>query len=123
MSQYNRSHRSKRRILIRARAAVMRDAMSPAESAFWRAVRGRRLGVSFRRQYVIGDFITDFCVPSAHLVVEIDGSGHHGRETADPRRDRVLARAGFRVLRVSNRAVERDLSAVLAAVRAALAVP
>ncbi len=118
MSQYNRSRRSKRRNLIRARAAVMRDTMSPAESAFWRAVRGQ-----FRRQYVIGDFITDFCAPSARLVVEIDGSWHHGRAAADRRRDRVLARAGFRVLRFSNRSVETALPAVLAAVRAALDTP
>ena len=120
MSAYDRSHRTKRRELIRARAHAMRHSPSAAEAACWRAVRGRALGVQFRRQYPIGNFIADFCAPSVRLIVEIDGSWHDGRATADRRRDRMLTRAGYQVLRFTNRDVETDLAAVVAAVRAAV---
>ncbi len=99
MSNYELNHRRNRRALLRTRAHLMRGLPSPAESAFWRAVRARRLGVQFRRQYPVGNFITDFCVLSARLIIEIDGSWHDRRGAADRRRDHALGRAGWRVLR------------------------
>jgi very-short-patch-repair endonuclease len=44
------------------------------------------------------------------LVVEVDG-GYHGRRCGvDARRDRMLARAGYRVLRLDGKLVMADLS-------------
>ena len=83
---------------------------------------GGQLGVSFRRQVPLGGrYIADFVARSARLVVEVDGGWHHGRASADARRDRVLARLGYRVLRLPAKLVlEQPLEAV-AQVRAALA--
>jgi very-short-patch-repair endonuclease len=50
-------------------------------------------------QVVIGRFIADFAAPTARLVVEVDGEYPSRRRTADARRDRVLRRLGYRVLR------------------------
>jgi very-short-patch-repair endonuclease len=57
---------------------------------------------SFRRQVVIGEkFIVDFVAPRETLVVEVDGRAYHERRhAADARRDRKLARLGYRVLRL-----------------------
>jgi len=123
MSRYAALSRSKRRALIRAHAQKLRGAPTPAESRFWEAVRGRRLGVQFRRQYPIGECIADFYLPSARLIIEIDGSWHRDRRALDARRDRRLVRAGYRVVRFTNRQVLDQLGAVLDVVRAALAVP
>ena len=120
MSRYAAQSRSKRRALIQGRAQALRGAPTPAESRFWDAVRGRRLGVQFRRQHPIGECIADFYVPSARLVIEIDGSWHRDRGALDAGRDRRLVRAGYRVLRFTNRQVLDQLGAVLDAVRAAL---
>jgi very-short-patch-repair endonuclease len=79
----------------------MRAAPTSTEALLWEQVRGSRLGVAFRRQVVIGPYIVDFCAPSARLVVEVDGGYHEGRSRQDARRDRWLARQGWRVLRVS----------------------
>ena len=61
--------------------------------------------------------------PSRRLVVEIDG-GYHARIAAkDARRDRALARAGWRVLRIDAALVMADIEAAVALVRSALEPP
>jgi very-short-patch-repair endonuclease len=78
----------------------MRSWLTPSEQALWELIRGRRLGVQFRRQVPIGRFIVDFLAPAQRLVVEVDGGYHARRVVADERRDRVLRRLGYRVLRL-----------------------
>jgi very-short-patch-repair endonuclease len=99
----------------------MRASLTHSEQRLWQAIRSRQLGVGFRRQFVIGNFIADFCAPAARLVLEIDGGYHVGRAAADARRDRVIQALGFRVLRIPAERVERELSSVLEQIRQALA--
>jgi very-short-patch-repair endonuclease len=58
--------------------------------------------------------------PAGRLVLEIDGGHHGGRERVDSRRDAVLARGGYRVLRLDQALVVRNIEAALVRVRAAL---
>jgi very-short-patch-repair endonuclease len=93
-----------------------------SEALLWSAVRNRQLGPRFRRQhpFAVG-FIVDFYCPSYRLVVEIDGSVHHGLEAFDVARDAELAATfGVRVLRLPASLVERDLAVAVACVREAL---
>ena len=89
-------------------------------SCFWRLVSGKKLGVQFRRQVLIGESIVDFAVRSARLVVEIDGPYHQRRALTDARRDRKLRSLGWRVLRLSEEAVFRRPEEVSRAVKDAL---
>jgi len=98
----------------------MRFALTPSEAALWAELRGGRLGVTFRRQVPIGRYIADFCAPAARLVVEVDGGCHERRGAADGRRDAVLGRLGYRVLRLPAELVVRDVRAAVALVVAAL---
>jgi leucyl-tRNA synthetase len=109
-----------RSALLAQRAHQMRLTPTLSESNLWQALRGKQLGVSFRRQAVIGQRIVDFLAPSAALVVEVDGGYHDQRWKADARRTAELERLGYRVLRVPANMVRRELSAVLVLVRAAL---
>src|SRR5690606_18745284 len=85
------------------------------------AIRGKRLGVSFRRQQVIESHIVDFLARQVSLVIEIDGDAYHRKRRAtDARRDVKLRRAGYRVLRISASLVESDLPAAVALVREAI---
>ena len=98
-----------------------RRTMTPSELRLWLALSARKLGVQFRREVpLLGQYIVDFCAPSARLVVEVDGACHADRRAADARRDAALGRAGYRVLRMEADFVMRDLAAVVALVRAAL---
>jgi len=110
-----------RRALLEARARHMRHNPTYSEALLFSVIRGKRLGVTFRRQVVIGNHIVDFLVRSAKLVVEIDGAIYHDRRvTADAHRDVKLRRAGFRVLRLSATLVESDLSGAVTVIKRAL---
>ena len=111
-------------------AHTMRQAPTESEARPWRtpsgiakrvALRSSQLGVAFRRQVPLLGFIADFYAPSARLIVEVDGGYHTRRVAADARRDRKLARAGYRVVRIQAATVLRDLPAAVLAVRRALA--
>ena len=89
------------RIRLDACAAGMRKKPTLSEAVFWRLVSGKKLGVGFRRQVVVGEAIVDFAVPCRKLAVEIDGPYHARQARADARRDRKLRLLGWRVLRLS----------------------
>ncbi len=106
--------------LVVQRAIGMRSALTPSEAALWVHLRGGQLGVWFRRQVPLGRFIADFAAASAKLVVEVDGGYHARRVAADARRDRALARLGYRVVRVPAVVVIREPLVAVELVRAAI---
>jgi len=103
------------------RARHMRRHGTPSEALLWSRLRGRQLGIKFRRQHPVLGYITDFCAPTIRLVVEIDGAVHTGdRLIADRHREADLQRAGYRIIRVKAWMVERNIDVVLDVIRAAL---
>jgi type I restriction enzyme R subunit len=99
----------------------MRGTPTTTEELLWSRIRGRRLGVVFRRQVpLLGRFIADFLAPAWRLVIEVDGAYHREHTRADARRDAALERAGYRVLRIAASLVASDIEGALAAIRAAL---
>jgi very-short-patch-repair endonuclease len=92
----------------------MRHAPTPSEARLFEALRGGKLGVTFRRQVpLLGRFIADLFAAEVRLVVEIDGGYHSGRQHADARRDRALVRSGYSVLHIDARLVTSDLEAAV----------
>ena len=102
-------------------ASELRASLTPSEVALWRLINAGKLGVWFRRQVVIGRYIVDFAAPAARVVIEVDGGYHSRRRGADARRDRVLRRLGYRVLRLDAELVLRHPEQAVALIRAALA--
>ena len=80
-----------------------------------------KLAVRFKRQVPLGGYIADFVAAQASLVVEVDGRCHQFKRASDARRDRKLARLGYRVLRLEAQLVLTELPVALARVREALA--
>jgi very-short-patch-repair endonuclease len=98
----------------------MRRVPTRSERALWQRIKGRQLGVQFRRQVVWRSFILDLFAASVGLVVEVDGGYHAERRAADARRDEKLRRAGLTVLRLPAELVLREMEQALGLVRAAL---
>ena len=98
----------------------MRHNSTDTEAILWRQLAGKRLGVAFRRQVPVDRYIVDFLAPARKLVVEVDGGIHSVRRTRDARRDRTLARLGYRVLRVDAELVRRNTAEAVALMVAAL---
>lgn len=100
-------------------ARGMRLAMTPAEAHLWAALRGGKLlGLRFRRQQVIGDFIVDFYCHAAQLVVEVDGDIHAAQAEYDAERTDYLQTHGLHVLRFSNRQIMTNTDAILMSIAA-----
>src|SRR5690606_34284649 len=85
---------SERALLLKRRARFMRHHPTASEYRLWLVLSGSKLGVPFRRQVVIGDFIADFCCKKLKLIVEVDGGYHEHRVRLDAARVRKLQRAG-----------------------------
>jgi very-short-patch-repair endonuclease len=100
----------------------MRRTPTASEQLLWLQLRSKQLGVPFRRQVVVGECIVDFFASSVRLVVEVDGGCHAERSALDARRDAAFRRAGYRVHRVSEQEVQRNLRAVLQRIREAIGV-
>jgi very-short-patch-repair endonuclease len=102
-----------------------RSHLNAPEQALWSAINAGKLGISFRRQVVMGNrYIVDFLAPSQKLVVEVDGQAVHQRKLAsDARRDAWLRQRGYRIVRVSAQLVLSQLPLAVAQVRAALRPP
>jgi very-short-patch-repair endonuclease len=71
----------------------------------------------------IGGYEADFLWPDARLIVETDGFGAHGTRRAfehDRRRDRRLVLAGYRTIRLTERALSDEEDAIVADIEALL---
>jgi 5-methyltetrahydrofolate--homocysteine methyltransferase len=104
-------------------AREMRSNPTTAEARFWEIVRGKKLeGYKFRRQHVIGKYISDFLCLRHSLVVEIDGGIHHHPDNilADKERTAFLNSEGFHVLRLPNSLVLNDESQTIRIVDSAI---
>jgi len=96
-----------------SRARQLRRNQTNAELELWMRLRGRQLGAKFKRQHLIGPYITDFCCLELRLVIELDGGQHLEQVEADQKRSAYIASRGFRVLRFWNDQVLKETDAVL----------
>ena len=119
MSAQSRQH-LKFQALLSERAHAMRSCPTETESKLWRAISRSQLGVAFRRQVPVDRFVVDFLAPSLKLVVEVDGACHTRRAAADARRDRTLARLGYRVVRIPAELVHSNAAEAVGRIVAAI---
>jgi len=95
-------------------ARAMRKNPTDAETLFWELVRDRRfLGLKFRRQHQLGDYVADFYCHEYRLVVELDGGVHRTKQKKDLKRDAWMVSQGFKVLRIRNEQLLDDPAFVL----------
>ncbi len=95
-------------------ARSLRKRQTNAELVLWWLVRGRQMGVKFRRQHPVKPYVLDFYCHELRLAVEVDGSRHAataGRMN-DARRTAALTARGIQVLRFSNLEVLQETRAV-----------
>jgi len=86
-------------------ARAMRVDPTVFEKLLWRELRQlNRQGHHFRRQVPFRRYILDFVEHGARLVIELDGAHHLDAQQAkhDEKRDRILKREGYSVMRFDN---------------------
>ena len=94
-------------------AKKLRKNMTKEERHLWYDFL-KNLPVTVNRQKVIGNYIVDFYIATAKLVVELDGSQHYKNAGLinDERRTEYLAQYGIKVIRISNLDVLRNFEGV-----------
>ncbi len=95
------------------KAHKLREALTPAERKLWAYIRNEKLGVNFRRQHAIGNYVPDFVCIKKKLIVELDGSQHLEQREYDIERTEFLNSKGYRVLRFWNNDVMNDIEGVI----------
>lgn len=94
-------------------ARALRKNMTPWERHLWYDFL-RTYPVRFQRQKLIGNYIADFYCAKAHLVIELDGSGHYEekQQQKDNFRTEKLEEENLTVLRFSNLDVDKNFRGV-----------
>ena len=101
-------------------AIQLRKKSTLAERKLWALIRNDQLGVNFRRQHAIGNYIPDFVCIEKKLIVELDGSQHLEQQEYDQERTKYLNSLGYKVIRFWNNTVMKDLDGVILAILHAL---
>ena len=91
----------------------LKDNMTETELILWEHLRNKKLGVKFRRQHVIDNYIPDFVALSIKLIVEVDGKIHLKHMKEDRIRTKWLKLLGYSVIRFNNEEILNDLEVVL----------
>ena len=105
--------------LLKAFARENRAKPTEAEMVLWRELRGNQLGVTFRRQHIIGEYIADFVSLSTKIIIELDGRYHSlpEQQISDEERTQWLKQHGFKVIRFTNEQVLCDIDNVLLTIK------
>ncbi len=94
-------------------ARANRNAGNLSEVLLWQELKQSKLGVRFRRQTPIGNYIADFYCAEKNMVIEIDGWSHDDKYEYDKARDEYMESLGIHVLRISDIDVKKDMNNIL----------
>ena len=105
--------------LLKQNALANRKAPTEAEEIMWSLLKGNNLGLHFRRQHVILDYIVDFICLGKGLVIELDGGYHNDlqQKEYDEQRTAHLQRLGYTELRFTNEELLCSPDAVIARIK------
>jgi very-short-patch-repair endonuclease len=98
-----------------AKARQLRKNTTDAEEVLWDRLKGKQLGVKFRRQHPIYMYVADFYCHSKKLVIEVDGKYHLKQEQKeyDQFRSEDIKEFGIEVIRFTNEEVIENTDSVI----------
>ena len=102
--------------LITKRARNLQNNPTEAEKKLWNRLKNNQLGVKFRRQYPIKNYIVDFACKETGTIIEIDGGQHNVQKDYDEKRTQILNKNGFTVLRFWNNEIFENIEGVMATI-------
>lgn len=94
-------------------AQFLRKNMTNEEKHLWYDFL-KKLPFTVNRQKNIGNYIVDFYITKARIVIEIDGKQHETQENkeSDRQRDLELMQIGIKVLRYTNLDINKNFNSV-----------
>ena len=105
--------------IIFERAKELRGKETKAEKLLWSQLSNKQLGVKFRRQHPIYQYIVDFYCHELKMVIEVDGIIHikENIRANDKLREQRLQSLNLLVMRFTNDEIYQDLKGVVKQIR------
>ena len=91
---------------LTAQRKRLRNNSTSAEAMLWSMLKSRQLGVKFRRQFSVEQYVLDFYSPEINLCIELDGAPHFTYSGSDydyERTEYLRTHHNIRTLRFENR--------------------
>lgn len=101
--------------LLKNNAIHNRQYATEAERLLWHYLKEKKIGYKFRRQHIVGEYITDFINLKHKLIIEVDGKYHQEVEQVkkDAQRTQYLEQKGYTVIRFANEEVFNHMEDVI----------
>ena len=87
---------------LREFARYLRNNSTLSEVLLWKEIKNKALGVEFKRQVPILEYIVDFYCQELKLAIEVDGHIHDFRYVEDKVRQEQIEQWGITFIRFSN---------------------
>ena len=100
-------------------ARLLRRSETEAEKLLWSKLCAKQLGVKFRRQHPLYEYVVDFYCHSHRLVIEVDGPIHimEGVNFDDNVRSQAFKEFKIEIIRFTNTEVLLDIDNVIERIR------
>ena len=101
--------------LLKNNAIHNRQYATEAELLLWHYLKEKKIGYKFRRQHIVGEYITDFINLKHKLIIEVDGKYHQEAEQVikDAQRTQYLEQKGYTVIRFTNEEIFNHMEDVI----------
>ena len=101
--------------LLKNNAIHNRQYATEAERLLWHYLKEKKIGYKFRRQHIVGEYITDFINLKHKLIIEVDGKYHQEVEQVkkDAQRTQYLEQKGYTVIRFTNEEIFNHMEDVI----------
>ena len=98
---------------LREFARFLRNNSTLSEVLLWKQIKNKSLGVEFKRQVPILEYIVDFYCQELRLAVEVDGNTHDFRYVEDETRQKEIEKWGVTFIRFSNEEIKTHMFSVI----------
>src|SRR4051812_31761116 len=107
-------------VVIFENAKYLRDYMTEAETKLWERISKNKLGIRFKPQHPISNYIADFYCHQAKLIIEVDGAVHFNQNAIeqDALRTEDLEKFELKVIRFTNEQILKDIDFVIGEITA-----
>ena len=98
---------------LREFARQLRNNSTLSEVLLWKQIKGKALGVEFKRQVPMLEYIVDFYCQEIGLAIEVDGNIHDFRYLEDAQRQQEVEKYGVIFIRFSNEEIKNNMFSVI----------
>ena len=98
---------------LREFAKQLRNNSTLSEVLLWKQIKGKALGVEFKRQVPMLEYIVDFYCQEIGLAIEVDGNIHDFRYLEDTQRQQEIEKYGVIFIRFSNEETKNNMFSVI----------